>query len=240
MEMGFESYDRAPAALEERSVAQQQSSFINRVFGWMTVGLAVSGVIAYLVAQNADLLIKVARGVWVIVILELVVVVGLSAAINRLSPMAATLGFLFFAALNGLTLSFIFVAYAPDVLMTTFFVTSGTFGATGLYGWLTRRDLSTLGSLCFMGLIGIIIASIVNFFLRNPALYFIVSIFGVLVFVGLTAYDMQKIKRMAIAVGDGEIEETGARKLAILGALDLYLDFVNLFLYLLRIFGNRR
>ena len=238
--MGFESYDRAPEALETQNAAMSQNSFINRVFGWMTAGLALSGVVAYAVAQNVDLFIKVQKGMIVIFILELVVVIGLSAALRSISSTMATLGFLFFAALNGLTLSVIFVAYEPESLTATFFVTSGMFGAMGLYGWMTRRDLTGVGSFCFMGLIGLIIASIVSIFVSNPALYMAISVIGVLIFVGLTAYDMQKIKLLAAAVGGGEFDSETGRKAAVIGALQLYLDFVNLFLYLLRLFGRRR
>ena len=238
--MGFQSYDRAPEALETQNAALSQNSFINRVFGWMTVGLALSGVVAYAVAQNVELLSKVVHGIWVLFILELVVVIGLSAALKTISATMATLGFLFFALLNGLTLSVIFVAYDPESLMATLFVTSGMFGAMGLYGWMTHRDLSGIGSFCMMGLIGLILASVVALFVSNPAFYMAISVIGVLIFVGLTAYDMQKIKLLAAAVEESDIDGEGGRKIAVIGALELYLDFVNLFLYLLRLFGRRR
>ncbi len=239
--MGYNDYDRAPAAFEAgRPAASVQAGFINRVFGWMTVGLAVTGVVAALVASNRDMLVRTQQMFLLFVILEFVVVIGLSAAINRISAAAATAGFLFFAVLNGATLSWIFLAYEPQSIAATFFATSGTFGAMGLIGWITRRDLSGLGGLCFMGLIGVIIASVVNMFWFNSTVSLVISILGVLIFVGLTAYDVQKIKQMAIAVEDGEIEAEAGRKFAILGALTLYLDFINLFLMLLRLFGNRR
>ena len=237
-----------PAVLDHRaatrSASEIQSSFINRVFGWMTAGLALTGVIAYYtaayLASHLDALRKFGKAIWIVMIVEIVLVIGLSSAVNRISAALATLGFLLYAALNGVTLSIIFLAYTNQSLAATFFVTSGTFGALGLYGWLTKRDLTTIGSLCFMGLFGLIIASLVNLFFHNDTASLVISWIGVLIFVGLTAYDTQKIKQLAIAVGDGETDEETGKKFAVVGALTLYLDFINLFLYLLRIFGRRR
>ena len=237
-----------PAVLSHRtaarSAAEIQSSFINRVFGWMTAGLALTGVIAYFTAAyletHIEALRKFGNAILILMVIEIVLVIGLSAAVNRISAALATAGFLLYAALNGVTLSVIFLAYTSQSVAATFFVTSGTFGALGLYGWLTKRDLTSIGSLCFMGLLGLIIASIVNMFFHNNTAAMVISWIGVLVFVGLTAYDAQKIKQLAIAVGDGESDEETGSKLAVFGALTLYLDFINLFLYLLRIFGRRR
>ena len=237
-----------PAVLNHRaatrSAAEIQTSFINRVFGWMTAGLALTGVIAWFtagyLAAHVEALQKFGKAIWIVMLVEIVLVIGLSSAVNRISAALATLGFLLYAALNGVSLSIIFLAYTLPSVTTTFFITSGTFGALGLYGWLTKRDLTTIGSLCFMGLFGLIIASIVNIFFHNDTASLVISWIGVLIFVGLTAYDAQKIKQLAIAVGDGETDEETGNKFAVFGALTLYLDFINLFLYLLRIFGRRR
>ena len=228
-------------ALRVAESARIENSFVNRVFGWMTVGLAVTGGVAYYVAENhAALLIEHSSLFLLLLVLQLVMVFGLSAAIDRIPPAAAFLGFMLFAALNGVTLSVIFLAYTTSSITQTFFVTSLTFGVMGLYGWITKRDLTSLGSLCLMGLLGLIIASLVNIFTRSARFDLIISAIGILIFIGLTAYDAQKIKRLAGAVGEGAISETDGRRLAIIGALELYLDFINLFLYLLRFMGRRK
>ena len=162
---------------------------------------------------------------------------GLSWGVNRMSPAIAMGAFLFYAALNGLTLSVIFLVYTAESIGLTFFITAGTFGAMCIYGATTKRDLTSLGSLCFMALFGLILASVVNIFWHSSGLYWVVTYAGVLIFVGLTAYDAQKIKQMHAAGMEGTDQD---RKAAILGALALYLDFINLFLYLLRIFGRRK
>jgi len=161
----------------------------------------------------------------------------LSAAISRMQSSTGILLFFLYSALNGLTLSVIFLAYTRASIANTFFVTAGTFGAMSFYGYTTQRDLTSWGSFLFMGLIGIILASVVNIFLRNEMVYWVVTYAGVLIFVGLTAYDTQKLKAMAMA---GFADEETERKTAVLGALTLYLDFINLFLMLLRIMGSRR
>ena len=238
-----DNYDRAPAALEaEVSRGLTQSGFINRVFGWMTAGLALTGAVSYGIAHSSmSEFVLANQGTYLLLILlELGVVIGLSAAINRLSATVATLGFLLFAVLNGLTLSWIFLAYEPSSIYATFFVTSGTFGGVGLFGWLTKRDLSGIGGLCGMALWGLILATIVNIFWTNSTVSLFISYAGVAIFVGLTAWDIQKIKQLSFAVEDGDVDTELGKKLAIFGALELYLDFVNLFLYILRIFGNRR
>ena len=170
---------------------------------------------------------------WVLLIAEFGLVFAISGAINRLSSVAATGLFYLFAVINGLMLCTIFLVYSPAAITKTFFITAGTFGAMSIYGYTTSSDLSKIGSYLFMALIGLIIASLVNIFVHSSTLDWIVSIVGVLIFVGLTAWDTQQVKRMAeIAPAEA------AGKLATIGALSLYLDFINLFLYLLRIFGN--
>ena len=170
---------------------------------------------------------------WGLVIAELIMVIALSAAINKISFTAATLMFIIYSILNGVMLSSIFLIYTQASISLAFFVTAGTFGAMALWGYTTRRDLSKMGSILFIGLI---IATIVNIFLKSSAIYWITTYAGVLIFTGLTAWDVQKIKRM-LSTAD-EVNDT-TKKVALLGALSLYLDFINLFLYILRIFGNK-
>lgn len=232
---------------EEMSVSQNQgavalqNAFVNRVFGWMTCGLALTGFIAYYAAANYGPFIMKHTGLYtLLILLELGVVIALSWAINKINAFMALAGFLFFAALNGLTLSWIFFAYDAASIAKTFFATSATFGGVGLFGYLTKRDLTTLGSICGMAIWGLIIASLLNIFWPSSKAGFIISIAGILIFVGLVAYDTQKIKQLAFASGEGAFDEETGKKYAIFGALTLYLDFVNLFLYILRLLGNRK
>ncbi|NTV47602.1 MAG: Bax inhibitor-1/YccA family protein, partial [Chlorobiales bacterium] len=171
-----------------------------------------------------------------LVIAELALVFGISAAINKLSAAAASGLFFLYSALNGLTLASIFLVYSLGSIAGTFVVTAGMFGAMSLYGMTTKRDLTKFGSIAMMGLIGIIIAGVVNMFMASSVLNLIISVVGVILFTGLTAYDTQKIKEMAAMTNDGESEG----KVAVMGALSLYLDFINLFLMLLRLFGSSR
>ena len=218
-----------------------QNGFINRVFGWMFAGLAVSGGVSwFLGTQCAELVVKYSGAYIFLAIAEIVLVIALSAGLRKMSPALAAVLFVVFALLNGVTLSWIFMAYSVGVLAKAFFAASGTFGAMGLIGYVTRRDLSGVGGLCSMGLIGIIIASIVNMIWYNSTADLIISWIGVLIFVGLTAWDVQKIKLLAMAAAEGAVDARDAKKYAILGALELYLDFINLFLFLLRIFGGGR
>lgn len=216
-----------------------RNGVMHRVYAWMTAGLLVTGAVASFVA-GSDALVSVIFGnpfMFIgLFVLQIIAVVGLSAGINRLSPAAATAIFMGYAALNGLTFAAIFLAYTAASIASTFFITAGTFGAMSLYGYTTKRDLSGVGNFAIMALIGLLIASLVNLFLRNEALYWILSYAGVLIFVALTAWDTQKIKKLAAQVTD----ETGAGRVAIIGALTLYLDFINLFIFLLRIVGVRR
>lgn len=223
----------------ERAV-EVQSEFIRRVYNWMGIGLATTAVVALFTASSQTMLRFIFGTPMVffgLIIAELGLVIALSAAINRLQASTAALMFFIYSALNGLTLSAIFLAYTQASIASTFFVTAGTFAAMSIFGYTTKRDLTSWGSFLFMGLIGVIIASVVNIFLHSPAIYWLVTIGGVIVFVGLTAYDTQKIKEMAYrGFGDSETERKGA----VIGALRLYLDFINLFLLLLRVFGGRR
>lgn len=217
------------------------NSFVRSVYNWMFVGLAVTGFIAYYVSSNEGIMSFIfghRMVFWGILLAELALVFAISGMVNRMSAGTATSLFVLYAALNGLTLSVIFLLYTRSSIVSTFFICAGTFLACSIYGWTTKRDLTSLGGFLMMGLFGIIIASIVNIFLRSGAVSVIVSYIGVFVFVGLTAYDTQKLKNMALAQPAG-IDGGVLRKGAILGALSLYLDFINLFLFLLRIFGSR-
>jgi FtsH-binding integral membrane protein len=220
--------------------AVEAGEFIRSVYGWMGAGLTLTGVVSALTISSPAALQLIFGTKWVFYALlfgELGLVIWLSSAITRLSARAATGMFLFYAALNGVTFAVIFLAYTRTSIASTFFITAGTFGAMSLFGYVTKKDLSSWGSFLFMGLIGVIIASVVNIFLKNPMIYWVVTYCGVIVFVGLTAYDTQKIKAMA---AQGFSDSDTERKGAIIGALKLYLDFINLFLMLLRIFGRRR
>ncbi|MFW5640482.1 MAG: Bax inhibitor-1/YccA family protein [Thermodesulfobacteriota bacterium] len=224
---------------------QQQTrvnSFIQSVYNWMGIGLALTGVIAFFVANNPTLLRLIAGNpilFFGLIIGELVLVFSLSARVQKIQASTATTMFIVYSILNGLTLSVIFVAYTAASIASTFFICAGTFVACSVYGMTTKRDLTSWGGFLMMGLIGIIIASVVNIFIRSSAMTMIVSYIGVLVFVGLTAYDTQKLKHMALTQPE-DVEAGVVRKGAIMGALSLYLDFINLFLMLLRIFGGGR
>ena len=213
------------------------ATLMRKVYLWMTLALVITGFTAYAVAtRNAltELVWSNSSVMWVLIIAELALVIGISAAINKLSLTVATLLFVLYSVVNGAVLSSIFFVYTEGSIATAFFVAAATFGAMSLYGYFTKTDLTSWGKILMMALIGLIIASIVAFFV--PGISIIASYVGVLVFVGLTAYDTQKIKQMCLQAPDaGE----NMQKYALLGALSLYLDFVNLFLYLLRIFGRR-
>ncbi|MBW2329272.1 MAG: Bax inhibitor-1/YccA family protein, partial [Deltaproteobacteria bacterium] len=212
--------------------ARQEAStvFLAKVFNWMAVGLGLTGVIAWLTASSGLATSIVGSPIFMILIVaELGMVFYLSARIDKIQPGTATGLFLGYAVLNGLTLSTVFLAYTGASIGGTFVITAGMFGAMAVYGMVTKRDLSGMGSFLFMGLIGIIIASIVNIFLKSSSVYWAISVIGVLVFVGLTAWDVQKIKTMG-EQGIMEQGEAAIRKGSIIGALALYLDFINLFL----------
>lgn len=222
--------------------ARQEASsiFLAKVFNWMAMGLGLTGIIAYFTAGTGLAQAIVASPLFMVLIFaELGLVFYLSARIDKIQASTAAGLFIGYSALNGLTLSTVFLAYTSSSIAGTFFITAGMFGAMALYGLVTKRDLSGLGSFLFMGLIGLIIASVVNIFLKNSGLDWIISLIGVGIFTGLTAYDVQKIKRMG-EEGILEQGEAAVKKGAILGALALYLDFINLFLMLLRFFGGSR
>ena len=203
------------------------------------MALVITGFTAYGVATSPGILQAIYSNqilFWGLVIAEFALVIGVSAAINRLSLAMATLMFVLYSVINGALLSFIFLAYTASSIATVFFITAGTFAVMAFIGYTTKTDLTSMGKILMMALIGLIIATVVNLFIKSSGFTLILSYVGVLVFVGLTAYDSQKIKQMLLQAPDaGE----GAQKLALLGALSLYLDFINLFLYLLRIFGKR-
>jgi uncharacterized protein len=226
---------RAPYELEAT-----QRAFLARVYQWMTLGLVATALVAYTVAQSETLVHAVfgTRYVFLgLILAELGLVVWIGRRAATMSSGLATGLFLLYSALNGLTLSFVFLRYTGESLASTFVVAAGTFGATSLWGYVTKRELTGFGDFLFMGLVGLVIAGIVNLFLQSPTLYWVTSCIGVFVFVGLTAYDTQKLKEIGARV-DPDGRQVGS--LAICGALALYLDFVNLFLFLLRFLGSRR
>lgn len=218
-----------------------QLSLFRQVYLWMAMALAITGVMALLVADSPTLLSLIFSSkltFFGLIIAELALVWYLSARIERISFTTATFMFIVYSLLNGAMLSSIFLLYTTSSIASTFFVTAGTFGVMCVYGYVTRRDLTSIGNICLMAVIGLIIAGLVNIFLQSSLMSLIISGIGVLIFVGLTAYDSQKIKRMLLAE-DVEVNDS-TRKLALLGSLTLYLDFINLFLYLLRFLGDRR
>lgn len=213
---------------------------MRKVYVWMTLALVITGMTAYYVATNETIMMAILTNkilFYGLLFAELGLVMGVSAAINRLSLLTATLLFILYSIINGATLSMIFLAFDIASIAKVFFITAGTFGAMAVVGYTIKADLSSLGRILFMALIGLIIATLANMFFKSDGLTMILSYIGVLVFVGLTAWDSQKIKKMLMQAPD--VDES-TQKLALLGALTLYLDFVNLFLYMLRIFGNRR
>ncbi len=220
----------------------QVSGFIRSVYNWMAVGLGLTGLVAYTVA-NSETMTSLIYGnpvlFYGLIIGELVLVFFISARVNKISSSTATALFVLYAALNGITLSFIFLVFAKATIASTFFICAATFVASSIYGMATKRDLTSVGGFMIMGLFGIIIASVVNIFIKSSAMSMIISYIGVLVFVGLTAYDTQKLKTMAMTQPEG-LEAGVIRKGAIMGALSLYLDFINLFLMLLHILGGNR
>ena len=213
---------------------------MRKVYVWMSLALLITGMTAYYVATSPTILTAILTNqilFWGLIIAELVLVFTVSAAINRLSLTTATLLFLLYSVINGATMSFIFLMYTMSSIATVFFIAAGTFATMAVIGYTTKKDLSSMGKFLFMGLIGIIIATLVNLFIKSDGLTMILSYAGVVVFVGLTAWDSQKIKQMLMQAND--VDE-GTQKIALLGALSLYLDFINLFIYLLQILGKRR
>ncbi|MCO6460926.1 MAG: Bax inhibitor-1/YccA family protein [Saprospiraceae bacterium] len=217
---------------------QYISQYITKVYGWMFLALTLTAVSGYYVSSSEVLLNFIVGnriGFWVVLIGQLFLVGYLSARIHRMSVQTATILFFVYALLNGLVFGILFLVYTPASLLTVFGITAGTFGVMSAVGYFTKQDLTGFGQLMFFGLIGLIIASVVNYFVQSETLYWILSYVGVAVFVGLIAYDTQKIKAYALLNN-----EEDRKKGAILGALALYLDFINLFIYLLRLFGSRK
>ena len=231
-----------PVSTIRQANAQASTIFLAKVFNWMAIGLGLTGLAAF-VTVNSQGLLQLIFGNKIVffglMLAELGMVLFLSARIQQLSSQVATGLFLAYSVLNGLTLSAILLLYTASSVAATFFITAGMFGAMAIYGMVTKKDLSAMGSFMFMGLIGMVIASVVNIFLGSPMISWVVSGLGVIIFTGLTAYDVQKITQMG-ATGIMEQGEAAIQKVAIMGALALYLDFINLFLSLLQFLGNRR
>jgi FtsH-binding integral membrane protein len=227
-----------PAVSRTRDVHEGLRGYMMSVYNYMTMGLGLTGLVAYLVSSNPQLsqLFLGTPLVWLFMLAPIGIVFFLGARIHKMSFATAQATFWMYAALMGVSMASIFLMYTGQSVARVFFITAATFGATSLYGYTTKKDLSGFGSFLFMGLIGIIIASIVNIFLKSSALQFAVSVIGVLVFTGLTAYDTQRIREMYEETLDGE----SLGKMALMGALSLYLDFINLFVMLMRLIGDRR
>ena len=220
------------------SVEERVTSFLRAVYGWMCGGLAITAVTASLIASSPAFVIAVATNrllFWGLMIAQLGIVFTLSARVQQLAASTAALLFIVYSALTGVTISFVLLAYTGESVATTFLVTAGMFGAMAAYGTTTQRSLAGFGQFLFMGLIGVVLASLVGLFWHSDGLQFVISFIGVIVFTGLAAYDAQRMKSMALALPTGQ---TGSY--AVVGALALYLDFINLFLMLVRFTGNRR
>lgn len=231
------SYQSTP--LVGANTQLRQRTILGQVYAWMTAALLVTAAVAAYTASSPALLNLIYGNpfaVWILFIAQIALVIALSAAITRIAPGTAVVLFVGYAALNGLTLSAILLVYTQTSIAQTFLATAATFGVMSLYGYTTKRDLSAVGSLLVMALIGFLIGTVINFFWANSTLYWVLTYLGIAIFIGLTAWDTQKIKLMIQEAED----DTTARRVAIIGALTLYLDFINLFLLLLRITGNER
>ena len=219
-------------------VEERVTAFLRSVYGWMCAGLAITAATAWLIASSPGVVFAIASNrmlFWGLVIAQLGIVFALSARVQTMAASTASLLFVAYSALTGVTMSFVLIAFTGESVATTFVVTAGMFGALAVYGTVTSRSLAGMGQFLFMGVVGIVLASLVGMFWHSDALQFAISFVGVIVFTGLAAYDAQRLKAMALAMDGGQ---TGSY--AIVGALALYLDFINLFLFLLRFFGNRR
>ncbi|MDW8350615.1 MAG: Bax inhibitor-1/YccA family protein [Anaerolineae bacterium] len=236
------TYDVNPTAATSVAVSDPaiERAFITRVYGWMAIALAITGLVAVATAADPALMAWIFSTSFAlpgILIVQLIIVIVLSAIVHKLSAGIATGLLIIYAALTGFTFSVLFYVYTTESIGIVFFITAGTFAVVSAYGWITKADLTRVGNLAFMGLIGILLASLINFFLGSETLYWIITYISVAVFVGLIASKTQQLKRMAHGLGEeGELRS----KAAIVGALSLYLSFINLFLSLLRIFGRRR
>lgn len=225
---------------EQIGIKSYQALYMTKVYNWMALALFVTGIVAYITATTPQMINYIVSSkllFYGLILGELGLVIYLTAAIRKMSQTTAIASFLIYSVLNGLTLSVIFLVYTTSSISTTFFVTAGTFAAMSFYGYTTKKDLTSIGNMAFMALIGIIIASIVNFFLKSEMMYWIITYLGVAIFVGLTAYDTQKLKNIG---SRGFSDQENMEKMSVLGALTLYLDFINLFLFLLRILGDRK
>ena len=232
------TFDQYEPALPRYRDVDRLAAFTRGVYGWMCAGLAVTAATAWLVSSSPALMAAIVGNrlvFWMLAIAQLVVVFTLSARVDRMAAGTASLLFIAYSVLTGVTFSVILLVYTGESLFTTFVVVAGMFGALAMYGTVTRRQLSGFGQFLFMGLIGLVIASFVGLFWHNDGLQFVISFIGVIVFAGLTVYDAQRLKELAFATSAGPT--SGA---TIVGALALYLDFINLFLFLLRFLGNRR
>jgi uncharacterized protein len=233
----YMSWNQASLATPDIS-DERVSSFLSKVYGWMFVGLLITAVVAFTVASSPALIetLVLNRGLFLVLIFaQLGLVIWLSARVNKMAPTTAAVLFILYSAIVGVTSSLLLLAYTGASIASTFIITAGMFGATAVFGTVTKRSLAGLGHFMFMGLIGLILAMVVGFFWHSDALQFVISVVGVLVFTGLTAWDAQRMKRMAVSLPDGRV---GA--FAVVGALSLYLDFINLFFFLLRFTGGRR
>jgi len=234
----MEPLEGAPVFPTATAAAERVTAFLRAVYGWMFAGLAITAFVAYTVAGSPAIVGALVSNQFLFLglfLAQLGVVFFLSARVDRLAPGTATLLFVAYSALTGVTLSVILIAYTGASIATTFVVTAGMLGALALYGTTTSRSLAGVGQFVFMGLIGLVLASVVAMFWRNAALEFLISVVGVIVFTGLTAWDAQRLRMMATALPEGRLGSY-----AILGALSLYLNFINLFLFLLRFMGGRR
>jgi uncharacterized protein len=230
--------DREASSLPVDVVYERVSAFLSKVYGWMFVGLLITAVTAYGIASSPTLIDAVIGNrlaFWALIIAQLGLVFYLSARVEHMAPTTAAGLFMLYSALVGVTTSVVLLAFTPVSIASTFIITAGMFGAMAFFGTVTKRSLAGMGQFLFMGLIGLIIAMIVGLFWQNDAMQFVISVIGVLIFTGLTAWDAQRLKHMAVSLPDGQVGSY-----AVVGALSLYLDFINLFFFLLRLTGSRR
>jgi len=235
-----QSVQKSSASISSANIDAGLRAHMNKVYALMSIGLFLTGGVAYIVGNNETLVMSLFTGMsrWVVMFAPLVVVFAMGSMINRLRASTAQLIFYAFSALMGLSISYIFMIYTSVSIAQTFLVTSIAFAGLSLYGYTTKRNISGMGSFLIMGVIGLIVASIVNIWMQSPALMYAISVIGVLIFAGLTAYDTQKIKNTYIQMAQNGQNEW-IEKSAIMGALSLYLDFLNMFMFLLHLFGNR-
>lgn len=236
----MEFYDNNIFSVDDSKRLTAYSALMRKVYVWMTLALCITGLTAFYVANNTALMTAIVSNrllFFGLLIGEVALVIGLTASLNRISFATATMLFILYSVLNGVTMSFIFLAYTMTSIASTFFITGGTFAAMAFIGYTTKKDMSRFSGFFMMAILGLVIATVVNIFVASSTLDWIITYAGVFIFVGLTAYDSQKIKNMLMAYGT-DVND-GTQKLALMGSLTLYLDFINLFIYLLRIFGKR-